>query len=83
VDWYEQLQPDLIPQLRKNRDIRIGSANPGGFNGILRFNYMQAPFNNVAVRRAILTPVNQHHRQRSLRLWRVQGIVSLRHAVWS
>ncbi len=59
VDWYEQAQADLIPQLRKNNEIAIGSANPGGFNGILRFNHLQAPFNNVAVRRAVLMAVNQ------------------------
>jgi peptide/nickel transport system substrate-binding protein len=59
VDWYEQAQADLIPQMRKNPDIRIGSANPGGFNGILRFNHTQVPFNNVAVRRAVLMVANQ------------------------
>ena len=59
-----------MPQLRKSADIRIGSANPGGFNGILRFNHLQAPFNNVAVRRAVLMVANQpdymavDHRQR-------------------
>ncbi len=60
VDWYEQVQPDLIPQLKKNPDIRIGSANPGGFNGILRFNHLHAPFNNPALRRAVMMLVNQH-----------------------
>jgi peptide/nickel transport system substrate-binding protein len=59
IDWYEQVQPDLIPQLRRNKDIRIGSANPGGFNGILRFNHMNAPFNNVAIRRAVMMAVDQ------------------------
>jgi len=59
VDWYEQVQPDLIPQLRKNRDLRIGSANPGGFNGILRFNHLHPPFNDVQIRRAVLMAVNQ------------------------
>ena len=59
VDWYEQVQPDLIPQLRKNSDIKIGSANPWGFNGILRFNHLQPPFNNLAVRRAVMMAVNQ------------------------
>ena len=28
VDWYEQVQPDLVPLLRRNRDIRIGIAQP-------------------------------------------------------
>jgi Bacterial extracellular solute-binding proteins, family 5 Middle len=59
IDWYEQVQPDLIPQLRRNKDIRIGSANPGGFNGILRFNHMNTPFNNVAIRRAVMMAVDQ------------------------
>ena len=59
VDWYKQVQPDLIPQLRKNPDIKIGSANPGGFNGILRFNHLHPPFNNVAIRRAVMMVVNQ------------------------
>lgn len=59
VDWYEQVQPDLVAQLRRNRDITIGSANPGGFNGILRFNHLQPPFNNVAIRRAVLMAANQ------------------------
>ena len=60
VDWYEQVQPDLIPQLRKSRDIQIGSANPGGFNGILRFNHLHPPFNNLEIRRTVLMVVNQH-----------------------
>ncbi len=60
VDWYEQVQPDLVPLLRRNADIRIGNANPSLFNGILRFNHLQPPFNNPAVRRAVLLGVNQH-----------------------
>ena len=59
VDWYEQVQPDLIPQLRRG-DVNIANANPTGFNGILRFNHIQPPFNNVAMRRAILTAVDQN-----------------------
>jgi len=58
IDWYEQVQPDLVPQLRRG-DVNITNANPTGFNGILRFNHLQAPFNNVALRRAILMAVNQ------------------------
>ena len=59
VDWYEQVQADLVPLLRENPDIRIGSANPTGFNGILRFNHLYPPFNNAAIRRAVLMAVNQ------------------------
>lgn len=60
IDWYEQVQPDLVPSLRANPDIRIATANPTGFNGILRFNHLHPPFNNPAVRKAVLLAANQH-----------------------
>ncbi len=66
IDWYEQVQPDLVPSLRANPQIAIGSANPSGFNGILRFNHTQAPFNNPAIRRAILLAVNQQDYMQAL-----------------
>ena len=59
VDWYEQVQADLIPVLRKNPNVEIGSANPTGFNAVLRFNHLHPPFNNVAIRRAVMMAVNQ------------------------
>ncbi len=59
VDWYEQVHADLIPVLRKHPDITIGSANPTGFNAVLRFNHLHPPFNNVAIRRAIMMAVSQ------------------------
>jgi peptide/nickel transport system substrate-binding protein len=58
VDWYEQVQPDLVPQLRRG-DVHIADANPTGFNGILRFNHLHPPFNNVKLRRAIMMAMNQ------------------------
>jgi peptide/nickel transport system substrate-binding protein len=59
IDWYEQVQPDLVPQLKKAGGIVVGSANPTNFNGILRFNHLHPPFNNPAVRRAVLMAVHQ------------------------
>jgi len=59
IDWYEQVQADLVPLLRRNKDITIASANPSGFNGVLRFNHLNPPFNNPAIRRAVLMAVNQ------------------------
>jgi peptide/nickel transport system substrate-binding protein len=60
VDWYEQVEPDLVPLLRRDPNIHIGLHNPTGYNGVLRFNHLHPPFNNVAVRRAVLMAVNQH-----------------------
>jgi len=59
VDWYEQVQADLVPLLRRNLEVTLGDANPTGFNGILRFNHLYPPFNNVAIRRAVMMAVNQ------------------------
>ncbi len=59
VDWYEQVQADLAPLLRRNADIALASSNPQGYIGGLRFNHLHPPFNDVRMRRAILTAVNQ------------------------
>ena len=59
VDWYEHCQADLLPTLRKNPDLAFGQANPTGFNGVMRFQHMHPPFNNVKVRQAVLMAVNQ------------------------
>ncbi len=59
IDWYEMVEPDLVPLLRRNADIQIASHNPTGYNGVLRFNHMHPPFNNVAVRRAVLMGIKQ------------------------
>jgi len=59
ADWWEQLPPDLIPLLRKNKDIRVENIDPLGSMGIIRFNFLQPPFNNQKLRQALLYAVNQ------------------------
>jgi peptide/nickel transport system substrate-binding protein len=59
VDWYEQVQADLVPLLRRNGTIAIAASNPQGYIGGLRFNHLHPPFNDVRLRRAVLTAVNQ------------------------
>jgi peptide/nickel transport system substrate-binding protein len=59
VDWWEQLPPDLIPLLRANKDIRVENIDPLGSIGILRFNFLNPPFNNQKMRDALLSVVNQ------------------------
>ena len=59
VDWYEWVQADLVPLLRRNNEIRIGTAHRYGINGILRFNHLHPPFNNVAIKRAVMMAVDQ------------------------
>jgi peptide/nickel transport system substrate-binding protein len=59
VDWWEQVQADLVPLLKRNKDITLGLANPTGYNGVLRFNHLNPPFNDVRIRRAVLMAANQ------------------------
>ncbi len=59
VDWWEQVQPDLLPMLRKNPDLVVTNFNTVGFFGTMRFNHLHPPFNNAAIRRAVRLGMNQ------------------------
>jgi peptide/nickel transport system substrate-binding protein len=66
IDWYEQAQQDLVPMLRKNSEIIIGPSNPQGYVGILRFNSLNPPFDDVRLRRAVMAAVNQEDYMRAI-----------------
>ena len=59
IDWWDQPIPDLLPQLRANRSIKVDLLDTIGNVGVLRFNHLQPPFDNPAIRRAVLSAVNQ------------------------
>jgi peptide/nickel transport system substrate-binding protein len=59
VDWWEYPLPDLLPQLRKSNGITVTIPNPTGQIPVLRMNQLQPPFNNPAIRRALLSAVTQ------------------------
>lgn len=59
VDWVDQVLPDLVPSLRRIRNVVIGNGNPAGHLAAMRFNHTQAPFNNHKLRQAVLRAVNQ------------------------
>ena len=59
VDWWEQPTPDLIPTLRRSRNLRVEVADPSGQIGIMRFNCLFPPFDNPAIRRAVLPAISQ------------------------
>jgi peptide/nickel transport system substrate-binding protein len=58
VDWWQQVPPDLVPLLTKNKDIKVENTDPLGAMGIIRFNHLQPPFNNEKLRQAVLSVVN-------------------------
>ena len=66
VDWWEQIQPDLVPLVRRMSHLRVQNANPVGYNGTMRFNHLHAPFNNLAVRRAIAMGLPQEDYMRAV-----------------
>lgn len=59
VDWWEQVAPDLRPVLRRHRDVVVERTDFGGLMAFLRFNQLHPPFDNPAVRRALLASINQ------------------------
>ncbi len=59
VDWVEQPLMDLVPSLQSNRAVKVEVVETKGLIGFLRFNQLFPPFDNPAVRRAVLRAVNQ------------------------
>jgi peptide/nickel transport system substrate-binding protein len=66
IDWWENPLPDLVPVLKKNRNIGVDIADPLGNIGSFRMNHLHPPFDNVKVRRAVLTALNQEDYMRAL-----------------
>ena len=59
ADIWEQMPPDLIPVLSKNKDITVKNIDPLGSMGMVRFNFLYPPFNNEKMRQALMWVVNQ------------------------
>jgi peptide/nickel transport system substrate-binding protein len=59
VDWLEQPQLDLLPLLRRNRTIKVETLDSLGYVGIIRLNQLHPPFDNPAIRRAMLGAVQE------------------------
>src|SRR6516164_2466598 len=58
VDWWEAPPRDLAEGLARERDITVISQYATAM-GLLRFNHLHPPFDNAAVRRALLGAVDQ------------------------
>jgi peptide/nickel transport system substrate-binding protein len=59
IDWLEFVVPDLVPLLRKNRNLMVEINDRLGLVGILGMNHLHPPFNDVRARRAILAAISQ------------------------
>ena len=58
VDWIEIPLPDLIPQLKADRNVVVDRLDPYGLYPVLRPNAAIAPTDNRLLRRAILAAIN-------------------------
>jgi peptide/nickel transport system substrate-binding protein len=59
MDWLETTSPDLLSLVAKQRDITVTTLDPIGSYVLLRFNSLVPPFDDVAMRKAVLHAVNR------------------------
>jgi peptide/nickel transport system substrate-binding protein len=59
VDWVEVPPADLLPTIKDAEGVVIRSTDPFGIQTMLRFNHMHPPFNNAAIRKAVMATVAQ------------------------
>jgi len=75
VDWWEQPTADLLPLLRKSRDIVVELKEKGGFMSMIRFNQLVPPFDNPAIRRAFFPGIKQADY--------MQAVMGEDHSLWN
>lgn len=59
VDYYGEPPIDLLEQLSQDKNVKLQVVDQLGQNGLIRFNALYPPFNNVKCRQAILYIVKQ------------------------
>ena len=59
MDWWENPTADLLPMLRQDPKLNVAQRDVAGYVGCLRFNHLNPPFDNPAIRRALLGAVSQ------------------------
>jgi peptide/nickel transport system substrate-binding protein len=66
VDWWETALSDLVPVLKRNRNVVVDVADPLGNIGSFRMNHLYPPFNDVRARRAVLMALSQEDYMRAV-----------------
>jgi peptide/nickel transport system substrate-binding protein len=59
VDWWENPPNDLLPPLKRNRQVTVQELDNFGYVTVLRPNHLHPPFDNGALRRAIWPALSQ------------------------
>ena len=58
-DWWDYASADLMPMLQKSRGVKVVVQEPSGQMSQIRFNQLHPPFDNPAIRRALLGAISQ------------------------
>jgi peptide/nickel transport system substrate-binding protein len=58
MDWWE-VPPDFMPQLRASPKLYLKQIDTLGGIRVMRFNHLHPPFDNPAIRRALLPAISQ------------------------
>ena len=59
IDWFEQPPPEIQELLARNAQVKVENIDVLPSVGILRLNHLHPPFDNPALRRALLPAINQ------------------------
>ncbi|MFC5396086.1 ABC transporter substrate-binding protein [Bosea vestrisii] len=59
IDWVEQPLPDILPLLAKDPKLEVAIKETTGSIAIMRMNHLHPPFDNPAIRRAVLMAIDQ------------------------
>jgi peptide/nickel transport system substrate-binding protein len=59
VHWWELPGADMVPLMRKTRNVKVEVLDPSGYVAALRINHLHAPTANPAVRRAMIRAISQ------------------------
>jgi peptide/nickel transport system substrate-binding protein len=79
IDWWLIPDADLLPPLKQNRKLVVRIVDPAGFIATMRFNHLNPPFDNAAMRRALVGAVVQSDYMTGMvgtdsSLWRTCGV---------
>ncbi|MEJ0020204.1 MAG: ABC transporter substrate-binding protein [Acetobacteraceae bacterium] len=58
-DWWENPTIDLVPALRRAKDVTVVVKDRSAQNAIMRFNMLYPPFDNAAIRRVVISAIDQ------------------------
>jgi peptide/nickel transport system substrate-binding protein len=59
IDWWEQPTPELRALFKSDSNIRVEVLDPNGLCSAMRLNFLHPPFNDRALRQALLPAIDQ------------------------